>query len=269
MRYNTAMAFHLFSTGVETMTRKVILLGIVGLVVLAGMGMRAAQDHPAKQFVAVAWVELRATKPVLMSHETESFNLAEFELFKRTQAATIDRLLSMVVPELSLPLLKDVGNPIAVVRSRLEVTFPHDGQLMKIFVKGSQNEMDQWAQVVTAVTNAYVDGSKREQDLQARSALDLLRMERDVRNKHMDDISQHATNVIRKDTEDTPGETSENATGKNTSDSSSYRAFLKREFDGEAQMYDMIGKRIALLRVNLAAPSRVHIVMPTKIEAVE
>ena len=111
-----------------------------------------------KRVVATALFEVEGFERKLMGDRP--YDELEFEIFKKTQLAKLSSyyVLQAAVRDsavAALPVFQNKSDPVEWLKENLEASFPEDGEILAIKLRGPESDADELVRIVDEVAKAY------------------------------------------------------------------------------------------------------------------
>ena len=130
--------------------------------------------------VATALFQVDSDKPLsLDKNAPRILDEREFEVLKKTQLALLKSnfvLTSAIRPPgiASLPVLQGKSDPVAWLQENLDLTFPQNGEILSISLRGTESQGRDLVRLVNAVAKAYKEEVIEKERMRRLADRDLL-----------------------------------------------------------------------------------------------
>jgi hypothetical protein len=160
--------------------RRVALFITTIAILIAGgiLALAAAEAQEREKTVkASSILHVARVRPSVMKPPQAEETERDFEIYKRTQAVLVKSRLvlnsALRDPRVSeLPVVANQADPVAWLQEMVEVTFPDNGEIMHIELRGA-NAADAF-KLASAVTDAYLREIVNKEKLERSKRLEML-----------------------------------------------------------------------------------------------
>lgn len=170
---------------------------VFALLVICGVGAAAFWLLRPEQVSATALFEVRNESPSIVNGSS-ALSVNGFDILKKTQIAYLKSkyVLTSAVTNpgiAALSIFAGVGNPDDWLQEHLEVSFPQDGEILAITLRGRKDQANDLTQVVDAVAAAYkkeVLGNEKSRRLTEHDMLErsMTNLQAEIKRKYEDYI---------------------------------------------------------------------------------